>query len=78
MKKTNILILVGLAIAGVYIYNRTKPSSPASTSVKPNDTPTTTNTNTSACPVGQVACSDGKNCYDPSINYLVDPCSNAY
>jgi hypothetical protein len=74
--KKNILIFVGLAVAGVYIYNRIKPTFSASTTVKPNETPT--NTNTSACPVGQVACSDGKNCYDPSINYLVDPCSNAY
>lgn len=74
-KTTNILIFVGLAIAGAYVYNRMKPTAPTSTSVNSNDG--TTTTTPSACPAGQVACSDGKNCYDPSINYLVNPCATA-
>lgn len=69
-KETKIILGVGgLAILGYLIFKGGKNKANASGGVTPSQTAG------GRCPSGQVPCSNNINiCYDPNVNYVVDPC----
>jgi len=61
----------GIAVAGIVAYMVYSSKNTGVSSM----TSTTTN---GICPAGQVPCANNKNkCYNPSMNYVMDPCATA-
>ena len=66
------LVIAGIAAVGYFVWKAK------------NSARQTTNTgggnsngggNAGNCPVGEIPCSTGTKCYNPSINYFQDPCN---
>jgi len=68
-KTTQIILILGLSGVAVYLlWKNYAPQPVASITPKPAPEPI-------ANPCGNLAtCSDGVTCYDPNVNYLIDPC----
>jgi hypothetical protein len=71
-KQTKIILGVGgLAILGYILLKGGKKKANASGGGTPSQTAG------ARCPSGQVTCPNNKDlCYDPNVNYVVDPCRN--
>lgn len=65
-KNTKILLGLGLVGLAAYLLYTDKQNATVETS------PTTPDN----CPEGAVPCSNGSGCYDPNVDYYVDPCGN--
>lgn len=69
--KTFAIVGVSLAVlVGLYLLvQKASAQKP-----KPAPEPTPEPAPSKKCPEGQVRCPMGENCFDPNINYLVNPC----
>ncbi len=73
MKNALIILLGGAAV--YLLYKAYVNSQPSQLQSKPQvQSPEQLSSVT--CPEGEILCSDGKNCYNPSAKYIVNPCSN--
>jgi hypothetical protein len=71
-KTTQTLLIIGLSGVAVYLLWKNYGPKPIA-SVTPTPTPTP---EPAPNPCGNMAtCSDGITCYDPNVNYLIDPCA---
>jgi hypothetical protein len=67
-KTTQTLLILGLSGVAVYLIWKNYAPKPVTSTSTPNPTPP-------ANPCGNMAtCADGITCYDPNVNYLIDPC----
>jgi uncharacterized membrane protein YebE (DUF533 family) len=68
IKNQKILSVIGVLGLGyvAYILYKNKKNKPL----------TALTQTTSQCPIGEVICPNGITCYNPTINYLVSPCSS--
>lgn len=63
------LAIAGIAAVGYFVW---KAQSSAQTNIANTGT---TGGGGNVCPPGQTPCPTGGGCYDPLINYLVNPCT---